>query len=120
MELLKYDHKIVIIDNLINSKEETVDRLRRITGKNVVFYQADLLEEKKIEEIFKKHSFDSVMHFAGLKLSLIHIFAEFKKLYSQMTEKQDTQIENVVIRLETEANIYTVLDYFGVASANFN
>ena len=46
--------------------------------------------------------------------------AEFKKLYSQMTEKQDTQIENVVIRLETEANIYTVLDYFGVASANFN
>jgi len=46
--------------------------------------------------------------------------AEFKKLYSQMTEKQDTQIKNVVVRLETEANIYTVLDYFGVASANFN
>lgn len=46
--------------------------------------------------------------------------SEFKRLYSQMTEDQDGQIKNVVIRLESEANIYTVLDYFGVASVNLN
>lgn len=67
VELLKNDNKIVIVDNLINSEAETVERIQQITEKNVIFYQADLLDEITIESIFKKHSFDAVMHFAGLK-----------------------------------------------------
>ena len=44
--------------------------------------------------------------------------SEFKSLYSQMTEEQEDQMKNVVIRLESEANVYVVLDYFGVARPN--
>ena len=44
--------------------------------------------------------------------------SEFESLYSQMTEEQEDQMKNVVIRLESEANVYVVLDYFGVARPN--
>ena len=44
--------------------------------------------------------------------------AEFKELYGSMTDRQVSQLENVVILLETRGNIYWVLDYFGVSTVN--
>lgn len=44
---------------------------------------------------------------------------QFKSMYSALTEKQKTQLQNVVARLETEDHIYKVLSYFGVADVNF-
>ncbi len=43
---------------------------------------------------------------------------QFKSMYSALTESQKNQAQNVVARLESEAHIYIVLDYFGVAIAN--
>lgn len=67
VELLMSGHEVVIFDNLYNSKEEVVDRIEKITGKKVTFYKADMLEPDSMRKIFEEHTFDCVIHFAGLK-----------------------------------------------------
>lgn len=67
LELLKKNHSVIIVDNLINSKVETIDKIKNISGKDVIFYQIDVTDEIKLEEIFKLHKIDGVIHFAGLK-----------------------------------------------------
>ncbi len=67
VELLSQGHEVVIFDNLYNSKREVVDSIEAITGKKVTFYEADMLEPASMRPIFEAHSFDAVIHFAGLK-----------------------------------------------------
>ncbi|MGF7142996.1 UDP-glucose 4-epimerase [Anaerotaenia torta] len=66
-ELLSLGYEVVVADNLSNAKEESLNRVKQITGKNLTFYKADLLDEDTLEEIFKKEKIDCVIHFAGLK-----------------------------------------------------
>lgn len=67
IELIKNKHTVIIADNLINSKFEVLDKLSAITGIKPFFYQIDVTDEAKVEEIFNKHKIDGVIHFAGLK-----------------------------------------------------
>lgn len=67
VELLEAGEEVVIVDNFSNSSPDVLDRLKEITGKDFKFYEADLLDEEKIEQIFKENDIESVMHFAGLK-----------------------------------------------------
>lgn len=67
IELIKNNHTVIIADNLINSKIEVLDKLSTITGIKPSFYQIDVTDEAKVEEIFKNHKIDGVIHFAGLK-----------------------------------------------------
>lgn len=67
VELLNAGHQVVVMDNLFNSSEEALKRVEQITGKPVKFYKADMLDKAAMEEIFRKESIDSVIHFAGLK-----------------------------------------------------
>ncbi len=67
VQLLEEGHDIVIVDNLCNSSEESVHRIADLTGKTPVFYCFDLRDEAKLDEVFKKHPIDAVIHFAGLK-----------------------------------------------------
>lgn len=67
VELLNAGFEVVVVDNLCNSSEKALDRVRAITGKDLTFYKADLLDAAAVEEIFKKEKIDSVIHFAGLK-----------------------------------------------------
>ncbi len=67
LELMQSGHEVVVVDNLSNSKEEPLNRIRKITGKPLQFYQADILDKQSLEEIFKNESIDAVIHFAGLK-----------------------------------------------------
>ena len=54
VELLKSGKEIVIVDNLLNSSIETIDKIKQITKKDFDFYNADLLNEAEIEKIFQK------------------------------------------------------------------
>lgn len=65
--LLEAGHKVVIADNLSNSKIETIDRIQYITNKNVMFYNVDVTKELIVDEIFSNHNIDVVIHFAGFK-----------------------------------------------------
>lgn len=67
VELLDRNKDIIIVDNLSNSKIETVDKIKKITGKNFKFIKADLKDMKATEKIFKKNKIDAVVHFAGFK-----------------------------------------------------
>ena len=67
VELLQQGMDVVIIDNLVNSSAEAGKRIEQITGRSVTFYEADVRDRKKLDEIFTRHSIDCVIHFAGLK-----------------------------------------------------
>ena len=67
VELIKNNHTVIIADNLINSKIEVLNKLSTITGTKPTFYEIDVTNEEKIEEVFASHKIDGVIHFAGLK-----------------------------------------------------
>lgn len=67
VELLNRDYEIVIVDNLVNSKIESVEAVKRITGKDCVFYELDINDEEGMRGVFQRHDITSVIHFAGLK-----------------------------------------------------
>lgn len=67
VELLANGEEVVIMDNLCNSKAEVVDRIEKLSGKKVKFYEADCLDYEATEKIFSENQIDSVIHFAGLK-----------------------------------------------------
>lgn len=67
LELLNQDHEVVVFDNLSNSSEESLRRVKKLTGKDIVFYKADMLDRDALESIFEKEKIDAVIHFAGLK-----------------------------------------------------
>ncbi len=67
VELLENGFDVVVADNLCNASEEAVKRVREITGKDLDFYEVDIRDEEGLDKIFKDHSIDAVIHFAGLK-----------------------------------------------------
>ena len=52
---------------IINSSRKSIDRVEELTGKKIIFYEEDLLNEKALDDIFDKEKIDSVIHFAALK-----------------------------------------------------
>ena len=67
VELQNAGYDVVVMDNLSNASEKSLERVEKITGKPVTFYKADILDRVATEEIFAKEKIDSVIHFAGLK-----------------------------------------------------
>ena len=62
-----YALKRPVVDNLVNSKEESLKRVKSITGKDFAFYKVDLLDKDALKTVFEEHEIDAVIHFAGLK-----------------------------------------------------
>ena len=67
LELLNKNYEVVVVDNFSNSSFESLRRVQKITGKEVIFYEADIRDSAKMESIFDKHAFDAVIHFAAFK-----------------------------------------------------
>ena len=67
VELIKSNHSVLIVDNLKNSSKESIKRVEKITDSKIPFYELDIRNEVKLDEIFKKEKIDAVIHFAGLK-----------------------------------------------------
>ncbi|MCU9612317.1 UDP-glucose 4-epimerase GalE [Caldibacillus lycopersici] len=67
VELLEAGYSIVIVDNLCNSKMESINRIKEITGKNFSFYSVDLLDKRALEQVFAENNIDAVIHLAGVK-----------------------------------------------------
>ena len=65
--LLNNNYRVVIVDNLVNSKKSTLDKIRRLSNnENVMFYNADLSCES-VDNVFVENTIQYVIHFAGLK-----------------------------------------------------
>lgn len=67
VELLQAGIHVVALDNLSNSREESLRRVGEITGQGVGFFEVDLRDRETLAEIFSQGHFDAVIHFAGLK-----------------------------------------------------
>jgi UDP-glucose 4-epimerase len=67
VELLEAGHQVVVVDNLSNSKVESLYRVTEITGLEPGFVKADLRDTAALQAVFRDRAFDAVLHFAGLK-----------------------------------------------------
>ena len=67
VEMLNSGYDVVVVDNLDNSSSESLDRVEKITGKKVKFYQEDVRNREALRKIFTENSIEAVIHFAGLK-----------------------------------------------------
>lgn len=67
VELLNAGYDIIILDNFVNSKPESLKRIKELTGKDFKFYQADIRDEEAMTRVFAENKIDAVIHFAGLK-----------------------------------------------------
>lgn len=67
IELLNADYEVVVMDNLHNSKKESIRRVQEITGRDVDFHELDMLDKPGVEKLFQQNHFEAVIHFAALK-----------------------------------------------------
>ena len=67
VELLEAGYKVVVVDNLCNSKSDSLSRVEEMTGHNFQFHLADLRDAAAMQLLFKREKIDAVIHFAGLK-----------------------------------------------------
>lgn len=67
VELQVCGYDVVVIDNYSNSNPSVLERIQRITGKQVTVYVGDVQDASLLEQIFQEHTIDAVIHFAGLK-----------------------------------------------------
>ncbi len=67
VELLNAGYEIVIVDNLYNSSEKSLDRVKELTGKDFSFYPYDIRDKENMRKVFEEHKIDACIHFAGLK-----------------------------------------------------
>ena len=67
VELLNAGYEIVVMDNFYNSKPESLNRIKKITGKDFPFYEADIRDRAALDKIFTENKIEAVIHFAGLK-----------------------------------------------------
>lgn len=67
VELLNAGKEVVVLDNLCNSSQKSLERVAQITGKQAKFYLGDVLDTALLQKIFAENAIESVIHFAGLK-----------------------------------------------------
>ncbi len=67
IELLSAGYEVVVLDNFSNSSVESLARVQALAAKKLDFVEGDILDQQILDQIFKSHSIDAVIHFAGLK-----------------------------------------------------
>lgn len=111
VELLTLGEQVIIVDNFFNAKPEVLKRIQTITGKKPIFYELDVLEESKLQLIFKKHTIESVIHFAGYKAvgeSVAKPLAYYHNNLNSTMVLLKTMLKNQVYRLvfSSSATVY--------------
>lgn len=67
VKLLEEGYDVVVVDNLVNSNEKAVERIKELVGKDFPFYCFDVCDGNALEKVFQNHQIDCIIHFAGLK-----------------------------------------------------
>ena len=56
VELLNANKDVVVLDNLCNSSPKSLERVKEITGKDVKFYEGDILDRALLQKIFAENT----------------------------------------------------------------
>lgn len=67
VELLNANFDVVVLDNFCNSKQTSIQRVEKITGKTITLIEGDVRDKNCLNALFSEHKIDAVIHFAGLK-----------------------------------------------------
>ncbi len=103
--LLEQGHDVVVVDNFYNSKMEAVNRVEKLTGKKVKFYENDVCDMVALRKIFGENKIDAVIHFAGLKA---------------VGESVQIPLKYYDNNLTSTINLITVMKEFGVNNIIFS
>ncbi|MED4003647.1 UDP-glucose 4-epimerase GalE [Priestia aryabhattai] len=113
LELISAGYEIVVIDNLCNSKLESLKRVSELAKKDFKFYNGDLLDEKTVEKVFFENNIDAVIHFAGLKAVNESITIPLQYYHNNITGTlilcqimQKYNVKNVIF--SSSANVYGI------------
>ena len=91
IELLNNGNEVVVVDNLYNANKKSLEVVERVTGKKVTFYEVDVRDEDKLNEVFEKEgNIYGVIHYAGLKA----VGESCETAIAEMTVKVDAVISN--------------------------
>ncbi|MCI9133571.1 MAG: UDP-glucose 4-epimerase GalE [Lachnospiraceae bacterium] len=111
VELLNEGYDVVVMDNLYNSSKKALDRVAEITGKQVTFYETDMLDRAGMAKIFAEESIDAVIHFAGLKAVGESVAKPIEYYYNNMAgtlvlcdEMRKAGVKNIVF--SSSATVY--------------
>ena len=67
VELLNNGYNVISIDDFSNSKPNVLDKIKKITGKDIKFYELNICDKEKLRQVFEQNQIDAVIHFAGYK-----------------------------------------------------
>ena len=67
IELTKAGYEVIVVDNLDNSSDKSLERVEKIVGKKIKFYKEDVRDKDALRRIFSENNIEAVIHFAGLK-----------------------------------------------------
>ena len=67
IELIKAGYDVIVVDNLDNSSDKSLERVEKIVGKKIKFYKEDVRDKDALRRIFSENNIEAVIHFAGLK-----------------------------------------------------
>jgi len=103
VELLQAGHEVIVIDNLCNSKQESLRRVQQITGRALTFIQCDILNKAGLDHVFNEHQPSAVIHFAGLKAvgesveqPLLYYRNNISGTATLLAAMQDASVRNIV------------------------
>ncbi|NLB48071.1 MAG: SDR family NAD(P)-dependent oxidoreductase, partial [Microbacteriaceae bacterium] len=65
--LIQHGHEVLVLDDFSNSSPESVHRIEELTGQSIPVVEADLVDGDATRDALAGHTFDAVIHFAGLK-----------------------------------------------------
>lgn len=114
VEALNAGYEVIIVDNLSNSKIEVVEKIKQITGKDFVFYKADVCDRNEMKKIFEENSnIFAVIHFAGYKIVNESIYSPLKyyennldSTFNLLRLMQEYDCKNIVF--SSSASIYSM------------
>ena len=111
VELLNNGYSVICVDNLINSSKIAVDRVEKITGKNIKFYNIDLCDFEKTKLIFTENNIDCIIMFAGLKAvgesvekPLVYYYNNLLSLINIVKCMKDYNVKNIIF--SSSATVY--------------
>jgi len=99
VEMLNAGYDVIVVDNLNNSSRESLNRVEKITGKSVKFYENDVCDSDALRKIFSENKIDAVVHFAGHKA----VGESVKK--PLMYYKNNLESTHALIAVMTEFNV---------------
>ncbi|WP_143108824.1 SDR family NAD(P)-dependent oxidoreductase, partial [Bathymodiolus thermophilus thioautotrophic gill symbiont] len=67
VELLEKGYRVIALDNYSNSSKAVIGKIKKITGKEIQVYEADVRDKRALKKIFSENNIDAIIHFAGLK-----------------------------------------------------